>query len=226
MSCFRLPAPIYRKMTSYISNYWWGSSVDNHKIHWLKWNKLTDSKADALRETSFCRVPLAHGKTPKTYGKGFAVCRTRQPAVGKGHLCHVLFVGHMAKTLSCAFSDPRQLFRAHVAQHLCRVLYRPGTRQSPVLCRVLGHLHMANNVQGHCFEGFFAVCHGKCTRQRAQFRIVFFCRLRIWYPKHYRHFIYITISILCIQRSITGILYYPEIHRCKEILVSFIDNHK
>ena len=89
-----------------------------------------------------------------------------------------------------------------------------------------GHLHTTNNVQGYCFEGFFAVCHGKCTRQRAQFRIVFFCRLCIWYPKHYRHFIYITISILCIQRSIADILYYPEMHRCKETLVSFIDNHK
>lgn len=44
MSCFKLPAPICKKMTTYISNYWWGSSIDNHKIHWLKWNKMTDSK--------------------------------------------------------------------------------------------------------------------------------------------------------------------------------------
>jgi hypothetical protein len=33
-------------MTTYISSYWWGSSLDNHKIHWLKWSKLTDSKED------------------------------------------------------------------------------------------------------------------------------------------------------------------------------------
>jgi hypothetical protein len=46
MSCFRLPAPVCRKITTYISNYWWGSSVDNHKVHWLRWNKLTDSKED------------------------------------------------------------------------------------------------------------------------------------------------------------------------------------
>ncbi|PVH47609.1 hypothetical protein PAHAL_4G101000 [Panicum hallii] len=48
MSCFRLPAPVCRKITTYISNYWWGSSVDNHKVHWLRWNKLTDSKEDGV----------------------------------------------------------------------------------------------------------------------------------------------------------------------------------
>lgn len=42
MSCFRLLAPVCWKTTTYISNYWWGSSMDNHKIHWLRWNKLTD----------------------------------------------------------------------------------------------------------------------------------------------------------------------------------------
>jgi hypothetical protein len=33
-------------MTTYISSYWWGSSLDNHKIHWLKWSKFTDPKED------------------------------------------------------------------------------------------------------------------------------------------------------------------------------------
>jgi len=27
-----------------VSNYWWGSSLDNHKIHWLRWEKLTRPK--------------------------------------------------------------------------------------------------------------------------------------------------------------------------------------
>uniref|UniRef100_A0A0A9CKU8 Reverse transcriptase zinc-binding domain-containing protein n=1 Tax=Arundo donax TaxID=35708 RepID=A0A0A9CKU8_ARUDO len=31
-------------MTSYILNYWWGSSIGNHKIHWLKWSNLTRLK--------------------------------------------------------------------------------------------------------------------------------------------------------------------------------------
>jgi hypothetical protein len=46
MSCFKLPPAICKKMKTYISNYWWGSSLDNHKIHWLKWDKLIDSKLE------------------------------------------------------------------------------------------------------------------------------------------------------------------------------------
>jgi len=34
MSCFKLPANMCKKMRTYISNYWWGSSIDSHKIHW------------------------------------------------------------------------------------------------------------------------------------------------------------------------------------------------
>lgn len=41
MSCFKLPVKVCNKMKSCISNYWWGSSIDSHKIHWLRWSKLT-----------------------------------------------------------------------------------------------------------------------------------------------------------------------------------------
>jgi ribonuclease HI len=44
MSCFKLPPAICRKLTSHASNYWWGSSLDNHKIHWQSWEKLTRPK--------------------------------------------------------------------------------------------------------------------------------------------------------------------------------------
>jgi hypothetical protein len=33
-------------MRTYISNYWLGSSIDNHKILWMKWSRLTDTKID------------------------------------------------------------------------------------------------------------------------------------------------------------------------------------
>lgn len=46
MSCFKLPAPVCKKMKTYISNYWWGSSVDNHKIHWQRWTKLSTPKGE------------------------------------------------------------------------------------------------------------------------------------------------------------------------------------
>jgi hypothetical protein len=34
MSCFKIPALTCKKIKNYISNYWWGSSIDNHKLHW------------------------------------------------------------------------------------------------------------------------------------------------------------------------------------------------
>jgi hypothetical protein len=44
MSCFKLPSVACRKLTTAVSNYWWGSSLDNHKIHWQSLEKLTRSK--------------------------------------------------------------------------------------------------------------------------------------------------------------------------------------
>jgi hypothetical protein len=44
MSCFKFPPALCLKFTSYISNYWWGSSLDNHKIHWVRWSHLTKQK--------------------------------------------------------------------------------------------------------------------------------------------------------------------------------------
>lgn len=44
MSVFKLSPVVCRKLTTAVSNYWWGSSLDNHKIHWLRWEKLTRPK--------------------------------------------------------------------------------------------------------------------------------------------------------------------------------------
>ena len=46
MSCFKLSPMVCKKLTSAVSNYWWGSSLDNHKLHWLRWEKLTRAKAE------------------------------------------------------------------------------------------------------------------------------------------------------------------------------------
>jgi hypothetical protein len=44
MSCFLLSKTTCRKMKSPIANYWWGSSADSRRIHWLSWERLTYPK--------------------------------------------------------------------------------------------------------------------------------------------------------------------------------------
>lgn len=46
MSCFKLPAPTCIKMKQYITNYWRGSLIDNHKIHCQRWSKLSRAKGE------------------------------------------------------------------------------------------------------------------------------------------------------------------------------------
>lgn len=45
MIFLKLSPLICRKLTSVVSNYWWGSSLDNHKIPWLRWEKLTHPRS-------------------------------------------------------------------------------------------------------------------------------------------------------------------------------------
>jgi hypothetical protein len=44
MSCFLLASDTCKKITSTVVNYWWGSSVDSHGMHWKKWTDLTHLK--------------------------------------------------------------------------------------------------------------------------------------------------------------------------------------
>lgn len=46
MGCFLLPKNICKKMRMAISNYWWGSSADNRRIHWMSWDRLTHPKSE------------------------------------------------------------------------------------------------------------------------------------------------------------------------------------
>jgi hypothetical protein len=46
MSCFLIPKDTCRKMKMIISNYWWGGSADNRRMHWQRWELLTRPKID------------------------------------------------------------------------------------------------------------------------------------------------------------------------------------
>ena len=77
-------------------------------IYTIPYSRTTTKMAIHYGRRPLCRVPGAHGKAPKAHGKPFAVCRTRQPGIGKAGLCRVLYIGHTAKGLPCATLDPRQ----------------------------------------------------------------------------------------------------------------------
>ena len=103
-------------------------------------------------------MPTAHGEPQKTLGKGFAVCYTRQTALGvhsvaKRFFAECFFIGHSTKTLPSAKTDTRQKKsnmtpRRH-SWRVCRVSNSIGTRQTCLVCRVSTEKkHSANN--GFC----------------------------------------------------------------------------
>jgi hypothetical protein len=44
MSCFLIPINTCKKLKSVMTNYWWGSSADNRRMHWMSWERLTKPK--------------------------------------------------------------------------------------------------------------------------------------------------------------------------------------
>lgn len=44
MNCFKLPLRTCRELDAMVSNFWWGQNKEGGKIHWVAWNKLTNSK--------------------------------------------------------------------------------------------------------------------------------------------------------------------------------------
>lgn len=46
MRCFLLPKWVCKDICSSIWKFWWGSKEGEHKINWVSWNKLCDSKSD------------------------------------------------------------------------------------------------------------------------------------------------------------------------------------
>ncbi|KAL0434848.1 UNVERIFIED_CONTAM: putative mitochondrial protein [Sesamum radiatum] len=43
MGCFKLPITLLKEIQSMISRFWWGNG-GQHKIHWVSWTRLCDSK--------------------------------------------------------------------------------------------------------------------------------------------------------------------------------------
>ena len=61
MSCCLLPQSLCREICSEMARFWWGQKEAEQRIHWLKWGKLTEVKADGglgFRELSEFNLAL------------------------------------------------------------------------------------------------------------------------------------------------------------------------
>ncbi len=46
MNCFKLPVTLCKEIEGIIRRFWWGQNSDKRKIHWLRWEKLCNSKGE------------------------------------------------------------------------------------------------------------------------------------------------------------------------------------
>ena len=46
MSCFQLTKKMCRNLTSISSNFWWGETNGERKVHWLAWKKMCRAKKE------------------------------------------------------------------------------------------------------------------------------------------------------------------------------------
>ncbi|PNX94118.1 hypothetical protein L195_g024290 [Trifolium pratense] len=44
MRCFMIPKELCNQMEHMVSRFWWGSNVDQKKIHWVKWKTTCNNK--------------------------------------------------------------------------------------------------------------------------------------------------------------------------------------
>ena len=45
MSCFLLPKSLCDELNSMVSKFWWGQKNNDHKLAWMRWEKLYTPKA-------------------------------------------------------------------------------------------------------------------------------------------------------------------------------------
>jgi hypothetical protein len=56
MSSFLIPKGVYDIMEKMICNFWWGSTTDTQKIHWIKWDRICKPKENGGLEIRDLRI--------------------------------------------------------------------------------------------------------------------------------------------------------------------------
>ncbi|CAA7028698.1 unnamed protein product [Microthlaspi erraticum] len=46
MTCFKLPASLYKRIQSALTRFWWDGNQENKKMSWISWKKMIKSKRD------------------------------------------------------------------------------------------------------------------------------------------------------------------------------------
>ncbi|XP_058784603.1 uncharacterized mitochondrial protein AtMg00310-like [Vicia villosa] len=83
MSCYRIPENVCKEIESMLEKFWWGSKEGERKIHWLKWERMANSKRDggigfrgihdfniSLLGKQFWRLLQADGSLMERFFKG------------------------------------------------------------------------------------------------------------------------------------------------------------
>lgn len=45
MSCYKLAHSLCKQLERKMASHWWGDQTDKKHIHWIRWEKMTESKA-------------------------------------------------------------------------------------------------------------------------------------------------------------------------------------
>jgi hypothetical protein len=75
ISCFLLPINTCKKMKSVMAKYWWGSSADNRRMHWMSWDRLIQPKCNGVMGFRDIRC-FIHAMLGKQ-GTRFSMCKSK-----------------------------------------------------------------------------------------------------------------------------------------------------
>lgn len=56
INCFKLPSKTCKELDSMVANFWWGQQGNEGRVHWVAWQKLTQSKNEGSQRMKVALV--------------------------------------------------------------------------------------------------------------------------------------------------------------------------